>query len=164
MRTIIHDLNEEELKDLEFSDDDFIVDSRWCLKSCVGCFSCWTKHPKYCVMNDDYSNIVDNISKSKELVIISKSRYGCYSYSVKRVLERCIGFVLPYFEMREGMIHHKSRFNDNLKLCTYFYGTQDENDKKCVHNLVKANAINLNVNKIFIKYVDNLKEIKECLH
>lgn len=114
-------------------------------------------------MNDDYSNIVDNISKSEKLIIISRSRYGCYSYSIKRVLERCIGYVLPYFEIRKGMIHHKSRFNNNLNFYAYFYGDFDKEIKKCIGNLIKANAINLNVNNYCVKYFNDFKEINKCL-
>ena len=164
MRTIIHDLNEMDLKEINFNKDDNIISSINCKKNCIGCFSCWIKHPKNCALKDNYSNIVEYLKKSDELILISDCRYGCYSNDVKRVLERCIGYVLPYFTIRKNEIHHQSRYENKLELCTYFYGNITEEDKKCVYNLVKANSINLNSSKFSINYVDNLKELEKCIH
>jgi len=160
MRTIIHDFKEDEIK---FNKNDKIISSINCNKNCIGCFSCWIKHPKKCALKDEYSNITEYIKDSDELVLISKCRYGCYSSDVKRVLERCIGYVLPYFEIRSNEIHHRSRYNKKLKLSTYFYGDISNEDQKCVDKLVKANAINLNANEYSINYVNNLGDIEKCI-
>lgn len=164
MRTIIHDLNEKDLKKIQFKESDILINSLNCNNNCIGCFSCWIKHPKKCAIKDEFSNIVQSIKNSEELILISKCRYGCYSNQVKKVLERCIGYVLPYFTIRDNEIHHKSRYKEKIKLSTYFYGEIIEEDKICVHNLVKANSINLNADKYSIKYVHNLKELAKCIH
>lgn len=164
MRTIIHDLDENDLKELNLNKDDKIINAKECYKGCIGCFSCWIKHPKRCFIKDNFSNIVNYIKESEELILISKCRYGCYSNEVKRVFERCIGYVLPYFTIRNNEIHHISRYDNKIKLSTYFYGIIDEEDKKCVYNLVKANAINLNTKEYRVNYVDNLKELEKCTH
>ena len=164
MRTIIHDLNEKELKKIKFNKDDKLISALNCNKNCIGCFSCWVKHPKRCGIKDEFSNIAEYIKDSDEFVLISKCRYGCYSSSIKRVLERCIGYVLPYFTIRDNEIHHQSRYDNKIKLCTYFYGDISLEDKKCVDKLVKANAINLNASEYKINYVDNLKELEKCIH
>jgi hypothetical protein len=121
MRTIIYDLNENDLSKFYFDSEDVLIDSNRCKNSCIGCFSCWLKHPTKCIYNDEFSNIVDSLKKSKEFIIISRIRYGCYSNSIKRVLERCIGYVMPHFTLRGGEIHHKDRFNDRFKLKVYLY-------------------------------------------
>lgn len=164
MRTIIHDLNEKELKKIKFNKDDKLISALNCNNNCIGCFSCWVKHPKRCGIKDEFSNIAEYIKESDELILISKCRYGCYSSSVKRVLERCIGYVLPYFTIRDNEIHHQSRYDNKIKLCTYFYGDISLEDKKCVDKLVKANSINLNASEYKINYVDNLKELEKCIH
>lgn len=164
MRTIIHDLTKDEVKKLKFKEDDNVISSLDCNNNCIGCFSCWIKHPKECCIKDEFYNIVNNLRDSDELILISKCRYGCYSNNIKRVLERCIGYVIPYFTIRNGQIHHKSRYDKKIKLFTYFYGNISEEDKKCVDKLVKANAVNLNANDYKIKYVHNIKEIKKCIH
>lgn len=164
MKTIIHDLNEKELKKIRFNKDDKIISALNCNNNCIGCFSCWIKHPKTCVIKDEFSNIVEYIKNSDELVLVSKCRYGCYSHEVKRVLERCIGYVLPHFTLRNNEIHHQSRYDEKIKLSTYFYGKISEEDKNCVHKLVKANSINLNASEYQVNYVDNLKELEKCIH
>ena len=154
MKTIIHDLD-----NLKLDSNYYVVDSKKCSNSCIGCFSCWIKHPKRCLFKDEYNNMADKISKSDEVIMISESRYGCYSNSVKRVLERCIGYLLPYFRVYKGMIHHVPRFKNRIKLTVLFYGNIDENDKKCLYDLVKANCLNFNASSFTVKYYKNVEEI-----
>lgn len=160
MKTIIHDLNNNEIS---FNKNYNVVNALKCNNNCIGCFSCWINTPSKCIIKDEFDNLTKQLSKTDELIIISKCRYGCYSNEVKKVLERCIGYVLPYFEIRNKEIHHQSRYKNKLKLSTYFYGNIDKKNKICVDNLVKSNAINLNVSEYSIKYVDNLKEIEKCI-
>lgn len=164
MRTIIHDLNEKEVKKLGFSKDDKVISALDCSNNCIGCFSCWVKHPKKCAVKDDFSDVVESLKNSKELILISKCRYGCYSADVKRVLERCIGYVLPFFTIRNNEIHHESRYKKKLKFSTYFYGDISRLDKKCLEMMVKANSINLNASGYAVNCIRSLKEIKKCIH
>lgn len=163
MRTIIHDLNSKQLKVLNFKDDDKLISAKKCSNHCVGCFSCWIKHPKHCVYKDDYSNITNSIKGSDELVIISKCRYGCYNSKVKMVLERCISYVLPYFTIRDKRIHHRARYNQELKFHVIFYGDMLEEDKVVATTLVRANAINLNSNNYTVDFCNNIGGISKCL-
>lgn len=164
MRTIIHDLNEIDLKELNFNEHDNIISSINCKKNCIGCFSCWIKHPKKCALRDEFSNITELIKNSDELVIISKNRYGCYSAETKKVLERCIGYVLPFFTIRNNEIHHQSRYKKKLKFSAYFYGDITTKDKDAIEKLVKANSINLNASNYEINYINNIKELQICTH
>ena len=159
MRTIIHDLNKKDIKKLKFNKDDKIIDALSCKNSCVGCFSCWIKHPKNCIYKDNYSNITNFLKESDELIIISKSRYGCYNSQIKRVLERCIGYVLPYFIIRNNEIHHEARYEKQIKLKAYFYGNITKEEKKCLIKLVKANSINLNAKDYSVYFSKNIKEM-----
>ncbi len=154
MKTIITDLKNINKDYFNISNSDKIIYADECRNSCIGCFSCWVKHPRYCIYKDNYSNIVDYLKDSTELIIISKNRYGCYSKSVKQVLERCIGYVLPYFIIRNNEIHHASRFKNKINLTAYFYGNFDNSDKNCLYNLVKANSINLNALKFSVKFIE----------
>lgn len=163
MKTIIHDLENFELDDSKFSNDIKIVNASKCNNGCIGCFSCWIKHPKKCAIKDEFSSIVDLLSQSDELILISNCRYGCYSHSVKRVLERCIGYVLPYFTIRNGEIHHACRYKKNIKLTLYLYGVIDEEDKKCIDRLMRANTINLNAISYKYKIFKNKEEIIKCI-
>ena len=155
MKTIIHDLEHLDKELFNISDNDVIINANGCSNSCIGCFSCWIKHPKVCIYKDEYSNITDSLKNSDELIIISKNRFGCYSESVKRVLERCIGYVLPYFTIRDKHIHHASRYDKKINLITYFYGDITNQDLECLDSLVKANSINLNASSYEVKILDD---------
>ena len=161
MRTILHDLNNDEINKFNFKDDDMVINAWECVNSCIGCFSCWIKTPTKCALKDNFSNMVDYLKKSSEFIIISKNRYGCYSEQIKRVLERCIGYVLPYFTIRNKEIHHKLRYNINLNFITCFYGDINKNDEVCLNKLVKANSINLGVNnyKVICKDIEEIKNV-----
>ena len=163
MRTIIHDLKEKEINKIKFNQDDILISSIDCNKHCIGCFSCWVKHPKKCALNDNFSNMAELLKDSDELIIISKCRYGCYSASTKRVLERCIGYVLPYFTIRNNEIHHASRYERKLKFKTYFYGDITDDDKLAIDTFIKANAININAKNYEITYIKNIKELQKCI-
>lgn len=154
MKTIIHDLEHLDKELFNISDNDAIINANGCSNSCIGCFSCWIKHPKVCIYKDEYSNITDSLKNSDELIIISKNRFGCYSESVKRVLERCIGYVLPYFTIRDKHIHHASRYDKKINLITYFYGDITNQDLECLDSLVKANSINLNASSYEVKILE----------
>ena len=153
-----------DLKNIKLKKDDYIVNANLCKNNCIGCFSCWIKHPKKCVFKDKYSNLVDILGKSEELIIISKNRYGCYSNNVKRVIERLISYVLPYFRIKEKMIRHVPRYNNKLKITTLFYGNIDNNDKKILTGLVKANSINLNALNFSINFFSNIEELKKYVY
>ena len=154
MKTIIHDLEFLDKELFDISDNDIVINANECKNSCIGCFSCWIKHPKVCIYKDEYSNITEALKNSDELILISKNRFGCYSESVKRVLERCIGYVLPYFTIRDKHIHHASRYDKKLKLITYFYGDITNQDLECLDSLVKANSINLNASSYEVKILE----------
>ena len=92
------------------------------IRKCVGCFSCWTKTPCKCVINDGYGRIGAFLGRCDELEIISECVYGGFSPFVKNVLDRAISYVHPDFEMRKGIMRHKARFGNSLKLRVRFYG------------------------------------------
>ena len=154
MKTIIHDLSKEDIINYNFEKDYRIIDSNKCFNSCIGCFSCLIMHPKKCFFEDEYSNLVESLKKSDELIIISKARYGCLSSSVKRVLERCISYLLPYFIERDNMIHLLSRYDKRLIIKSYFYGEVNEIEKKNIESLIKANCININALDYKVYYLN----------
>lgn len=158
---IIHDLTE---KYLDFPQKAIVIENNKPIKKCVGCFGCWIKTPGTCVISDGYQNMGANTGATDEMVIISKCTFGSYSSFVKNVLDRSISYVLPYFEMRKGEMHHSSRYDNKLKISAYFYGENLlEEEKKTAELLVKANAMNFNaeVNKII--FVDKKEQLKDIV-
>ena len=64
---------------------------------CKGCFECWLKMPGKCCMADHSEMIGSRIAVTERVIIISKSIYGGFAAPVKRVLDRSIPGVLPFF-------------------------------------------------------------------
>lgn len=89
------------------------------IKPCLGCFSCWTKTPGKCVINDDMQEIYKKI-ESADIIIES---FPLYFFGIpsgfKAVTDRCLPFMMPYLgtaaedgkasfhELRNSALHEK---------------------------------------------------------
>ena len=156
MRTIIHDL--EDTSFLNLNENDILVNEAD--KNCIGCFSCWVRKPFECIHKDKIVNNGKTILESDDLIIISRFTYGTYSSKIKRIIERSISFVEPFFTIRNGEIHHKVRTNKKINFKVYFYGEYiTEEDKNIATKFVEANMNNLNTNYPEIYFYNNCKEI-----
>ncbi|MEE1085918.1 MAG: NAD(P)H-dependent oxidoreductase [Schaedlerella sp.] len=168
MKLIIHDLMSDQVDSFNnFSlseTNTIIIDSSIQNHFCTGCFGCWLKTPGRCVIKDTYQSMGENLSRSDELLIISKATFGSYSSSVKNVLDRSISYVQPFFVIRKGEMHHKERYHKNLKISAIFYGADiTEKEKETSRNLVAANALNLNGTVGSVRFVDTVERIREVL-
>ena len=146
MNLIIHDLSKEQWEALAFplKEETKIIDNSGKIKKCMGCFGCWLKTPGRCVIPDEYQRMGELAAKAEELTIISKCSFGSYSSFVKNVLDRSISYVLPFFEIREGEMHHRKRYDNQFLMRVIFYGSDiTEEEKETAKELVKANAVNL---------------------
>lgn len=157
MKTIIHDLDNIEI-------DNNIILNNYNIKNCIGCFNCWTNTPMKCIHKDSYKEVCKNILNSDTLIIISRNFYGTYSSKVKKILERNIGFVLPYFVIRNKEIHHKARIKQKLDFITIFYGRINSKEKLLLEKLVNRNALNFNLKKPTILYFKNENDVRRYLN
>ena len=166
-KLIIHDLTDSQCQTLgidQMKQDNIIVDSRRISNYCIGCFGCWLKTPGRCIIKDEFQQMGENLSKVEELVIISRSSFGSYSSSVKNVLDRSISYVMPFFEIRKGEMHHGERYHKDLKISAAFYGDGiTEMEKETSKNLVKANALNLNASMGKVLFGEKPEDVREVL-
>lgn len=162
MTTVIHDLSKEEWEQIaDFFADATVISNSGMIKKCVGCFGCWIKTPGQCVIPDGYQNMGEILGKTNQLVIISRLRFGGYSSFVKNVLDRSISYILPYFEIRNGEMHHKARYQNRMVLSAYFYGDEiADEEKKTARELVEANAINFNGYVEKVTFADKMEVLK----
>ena len=110
---------------------------------CTGCFGCWVKTPGECVLRDRAAPLPFLLAETRELVLVSRNVYGGLSPEVKGVLDRSIGYVLPFFRMLDGEMHHTMRHNNAFALRMHLYGDIDEAEKPIAEALVQAVARNL---------------------
>ena len=147
MNVIIHDLSQEDFERLfpVPPKDTTVISDKGTIQKCVGCFGCWLKTPGECVIHDGYESMGRLLGQTDRLTIISKCSFGGYSSFVKNVIDRCISISLPYFTLRKGEMHHKSRYRNHIRLNVFFYGEDmSDNEKATAQEFAAANALNMN--------------------
>ena len=131
MNLVIHDLDQEKWE--EYSRDYSgwnVVTDNGAMSPCIGCFSCWNRTPGKCAINDGYDNMGSLIHNADEVVVISRYTYGGFSGPVKNVFDRCLGYVLPQFEVIRNETHHKKRYDEDKSFTFIFYGPDLSDDEK----------------------------------
>ena len=168
MKLILHDLTSEQCSNLGLNalppNEYLLIDSTQINHYCIGCFGCWLKTPGKCIIKDTFQNMGEKLSQVDEFLIISRSSFGSYSSSVKNVLDRSISYVMPFFEIRNGEMHHAERYHKKLVVSAIFYGEDiTDLEMETSKNLLKANALNLNGTIGSIHFCKSANEIKEVL-
>ena len=161
-RLIIYDVPTERIEKFT-NDEDILVNANEIHRYCIGCFGCWLKTPGTCIIKDGFENMGQRLSQVSAFILISKATFGSYSSAVKNVLDRSISYVLPFFEIRNGEMHHGERYHNDLTISALFYGDMSEEEKQTAENLVKANAVNLNAALGKVHFVDGMENAREVL-
>ncbi|WP_197027096.1 flavodoxin family protein [Butyrivibrio sp. MC2021] len=146
MNLIIHDLNEKEWAKIASDYEGWkVISDKGDISPCAGCFGCWLKTPGQCVIKDGYDKMGQLIHSADEVVVISRYTYGGFSSFVKNVLDRSIGYILPFFRLVKGEMHHQPRFHEKKPFRFIFRGENlTEEDKEKAKKYVKAVCINFN--------------------
>lgn len=138
MRILLHDTN---LPPGPGNEGIFAFSALPAVQPCVGCFGCWLKTPGRCVIRDRMDEFAPQLAAADALTIVSACCYGGYSPAVKAVLDRSIGYMLPFFEYVNGEMHHVRRYGKRLLLDARFYGA-DEAERPLAARMAAANALN----------------------
>ena len=145
------------------NEEDILVNACDIHRYCIGCFGCWLKTPGKCIIKDGFEDMGHLLTQVTEFILISKATFGSYSSAVKNVLDRSISYVLPFFEIRKGEMHHGERYHNDLTISALFYGDMSEEEKQTAENLVKANAVNLNAALGKVHFVEGMENAREVL-
>ena len=82
--------------------------------------------------------------------------------AVTALLDRSISYELPFFEIREGEMHHRKRYDNQFLMRVIFYGSDiTEEEKETAKELVKANAVNLHGKVKEVLFVESAEKIGE---
>ena len=114
------------------------------LAHCLGCFGCWVKTPGICVEADGGGEIVKAIIRSDVTVLFTPVTFGGYSPELKKMVDRFVQLISPFFEMDHGEVHHTPRYARRPRLVTV--GVQRHPNPYEAHifkTLAGRNAINL---------------------
>ena len=156
MRLVIHDLTEENWEKIKSDySNDRIVSDHGTIQPCIGCFSCWNRTPGQCVIRDGYENMGVLIHEASEVIVISRYTYGGFSGFVKNIFDRCLGYVLPQFEVIAGETHHKKRYSEEKPFTFIFYGHNlSAEEKECARRYVKAVCTNVRAYVKAVQFVE----------
>lgn len=123
MNLLIHDYSKEQWNKVKDNYDGWdVVFDDGNIHPCIGCFHCWISGTGKCIQKDGYENMGERIHNAEEVVICSKYTYGGFSAFVKNVFDRCIGYVLPEFEVAYGEMHHQKRYDEDKPVTFIFRG------------------------------------------
>ena len=94
------------------------------------------------------------------LVLITKNVYGSISAPIKRLFDRSISSVQPFFTFRNGLMRHKLKKNHIHKdLEVYLYGNSTHNEKVTLKNMLHSLCENLGATLQNIYYKPNLMKV-----
>jgi multimeric flavodoxin WrbA len=161
-KLILHDLTEKEAGMLPRQDDGrfSIFPASPAVRHCIGCFGCWVKTPGRCVIPDRGGDFAALMARHDELIVVSRLVFGGFSPDVKAVLDRSIGFVLPFFRTINREMHHAMRYEKSPDMRCLFYGEDmSRAEKSTAEKLVAANALNFGANHYATGFYPSIQEI-----
>lgn len=142
------------------SDSLTVINASQPAAKCTGCFRCWVKTPGKCVFSDQLQQIGSRLMTSGEVMIVCKSLYGGFSIGVKRLLDRAIPGVLPFFEKASGELHHRRRYPHTPVLRVFFYngGEMTGPERKQALEAAAAVALNFHMKEHTVVFAEDLAQ------
>jgi multimeric flavodoxin WrbA len=114
------------------------------IADCAGCFSCWTRTPGICFVDDAGREIARRFAGCDLVVLFSPVTFGGYSSELKKALDRLIPLISPFFKSIQGEVHHRRRY-DRYPALIGIGMTEDDGEEKnqIFRKLLRRNVINL---------------------
>ncbi len=108
--------------------------------ACINCFQCWIKTPGTCVLPHDREvEFTDQFWDAEYLVIVSRILWGGYSTRVKLYLDRVLPVLHPYFQKRNGEMHHRLRYGRLPVFLAAAYGARTPGEEATFRALAASN-------------------------
>ena len=81
------------------------------IQNCLGCFTCWTKTPGVCFLDDDMNRELLDKWLASDLAVYATPLYNYgLNATMKAFIERTLPSLQPYFEIDEnGRMYHPVR-------------------------------------------------------
>lgn len=115
------------------------------INHCIGCFSCWVKTPGICIFDDIGRIIAKEYMQSDIVIIVTPIRYGCYSVAIRRIWDRLLPNMLPFFRKIKSVneVHHVPRYDHYPELLVIGHNEIiSDFEKDTFKALTDANALN----------------------
>jgi hypothetical protein len=113
---------------------------------CLGCFECWTKTPGLCRIDDIGRDVAGSVIESDLAIYLTPITFGGYSSELKKVVDRLICLISPFFTRIDGEVHHHARYERYPALAGLGVLPAPHPAQETIfHTLVSRNAVNLHV-------------------
>lgn len=126
---------------------------------CTGGFECFKMNGE-CHFNDDMKLISRWMNDCQLIIYVSRVKYGCFDILFKKMLERMIVNIEPYYSVVDGESCHLGISQLNKRLLVIGYGDIDDEEKEIFKDLVEDSAVGYvysSINTYFCKE-DELEE------
>jgi multimeric flavodoxin WrbA len=115
------------------------------IEPCKGCFGCWLKSPGSCTIDDDGRRLAAAYVRSDLVISLTPVTFGSYSPELKRMYDRLIQNISPFFIRVHGETHHRKRYARYPDIMTIgWLDKPDEDAKRQFMHLVFRNSLNFN--------------------
>lgn len=170
MKLILHDFKPEESKKLPqpIKHKVEVFSATPMIKTCTGCYGCWIKTPGQCVIEDRGQQFLKLVDEADEWHIISRLLYGQLAPEVKAVMDRSIGYMLPFFEDSKGEQHHPTRYPDKkIRVIYHLYYLGDnkppDDEIETMKKIIDANMLNLSIDDYDSHFYTGIEGVLEGL-
>jgi hypothetical protein len=129
---------------------------------CTGCFGCWVKTPGECVAKDDSRLVRQAVIHSDLVVMAAPVVMGFPSALLKKMTDKLLPNLHPYFMIDQGEIHHRPRYERYPKMGLLLEKSPDtdEEDLVLIEELYRRLALNMKSPLCFTRLtIDPLLEV-----
>ncbi len=134
------------------------------ISPCRGCFGCWVSRPGECVIDDDGREMNRLFVENDVVILIGPLFHGSHSSPVKRVLDRSLPLLQPFFRRVDGMVRHHMRYRPMPDLLFIgVLGSKDAGQEDIFKEMVSSNAVNYGAprHRALFAYDGDLGEVAE---
>ncbi|WP_446009745.1 flavodoxin family protein [Candidatus Electrothrix sp.] len=113
------------------------------LNPCIGCFNCWVRTPGKCINGDAGTDILRAILNCETVIFFTPVVFGGYSSELKKVVDRSLPVLLPFFRKIHDEIHHIARYPFFPRLVGIgVHPSPQQDSSECFKRLIGRNALN----------------------
>ncbi len=115
------------------------------IRFCTGCFGCWVKTPGLCVVEDASHAVCREVINSDFLLWAAPLRMGFPDATLKKMMDKSIPLIHPYFVVEHGEAHHRPRYEHypRLGLLLQTEADTDAEDLRIVSDIFSRTALNM---------------------
>ena len=130
---------------------------------CRSCGACGFKSPGKCVLQDDSHEILRAIAKCSTLVMLTPIRFGGYTSTLKKAVDKFMSLSLPSYTVEHGHLLHPTRYGSKSIAGIGVYEGDSKDQEDCFKRLVENNALNMQCEyrTLILKSSDDMEKVKQ---